>query len=96
MEWAIVAVVLLAVGGVAWYVLRSTPSPADIQGAQPGKDGAPPLAPGTITITATDGHSYVAVGGPRGGGRVMTEDEAKAYREAHPIDTRGTVSVHGL
>lgn len=33
MEWAIVAVVLLAIGGVAWYVLRSTPSAADIEAA---------------------------------------------------------------
>lgn len=38
MEWAIVAVVLIAVAGVAWYVLRSTPSAADIQGAAPPPD----------------------------------------------------------
>lgn len=53
MEWAIVAVVLVAVAGVGWYVLRSTPSAADIGAAAPSttpaKPGQPdPTAPGFV------------------------------------------------
>lgn len=35
MAWAIVAVVLVAVAGVGWYVLRSTPAAGDLQGTTP-------------------------------------------------------------